>query len=96
MGVRILRSREDWGTQAALYCSTTGVAFGPVLESSNRDEHDADERAEAFCRWLKQDARSFTDSELMAKYSEWLGQEDAQWAAEKAAEEARWAEEMAE
>ena len=80
MGVRILRDK----TEAAMYCSTSGWAFGPVFD--DRGLHDADERIEAFLRWLKADPRTFTsDSALEAKYSAWLAQEDAQWAAEAAA-----------
>ncbi len=52
MGVRILSDRDS--NIACLYCSTSDVAFGPVF--SDGDEHDADERAEAFCRWFDSDA----------------------------------------
>jgi hypothetical protein len=62
---------------AALYCSTTDVAFGPLF---NDGEHwEADERAEAFIRWLYVDPREFSDAGLMERYSEWLTQEDAQY-----------------
>ncbi len=83
MGVRILY--DSHSDMAALYCSTTDVAFGPVF-SGDDSGHDANERVEAFTRWLRQDARTFSDSELQLKYSEWLTQEPAQWAAEEAAE----------
>lgn len=33
-----------------LYCTTSDWSFGPVFDDS--DDHDADERAEAFVRWL--------------------------------------------
>lgn len=80
MGVRILRDK----TEAAMYCSTSGWAFGPVFD--DRGLHDADERIEAFLRWLKVDPRTFAiDSELEGKYLAWLAQEDAQWAAEDTA-----------
>ena len=36
---------------AILYCSTSDWAFGPVF--SDQDDHDANARAEAFLRWLK-------------------------------------------
>lgn len=85
MGVRILSDR--FADQACLYCSTSCVAFGPVFTDS--DDHDADERAEAFTRWLKRDARQLTDSEMQIAYSEWLAQEAAQWAAEAAEEAAQ-------
>jgi hypothetical protein len=78
MGVRVLSDRN--GQQAALYCSTTGVAFGPVFSDS--DDHDADERADAFVRWLPLDARRYEDAHLLRKYSEWQAQEAAQWVRE--------------
>ena len=88
MGVRILyddgRRRNYSGSQAALYCSTSDVAFGPVFTEGY--DRDADERAEAFLRWLQTDPRRLTDSELQTKYSEWLVQETAQYAAEAQAE----------
>jgi hypothetical protein len=77
MGVRIL----EGGAGAAMYCSTTDWAFGPVFSDS--DTHDAGERIEAFLRWLKSEPRRLTDAELEAKYSEWLAQEDAQFATEE-------------
>jgi len=103
MGVRILYDdgrRSDYsGSQAALYCSTSGVAFGPIFH--NDKDKDADERADAFLRWLPTDPRQFSDAELMAKYSEWLAQEAAQYAAEAQAEaekdaalDAEWLREM--
>lgn len=79
MGTRILGDYK----QAVMYCSTDGWAFGPVF--SDDEDHDADERANAFMRWLKTDARVFTDTELSKKYSEWLAQEDSQWQAERLA-----------
>ena len=52
MGVRILHDRD--GNMAALYCSTSGFAFGPTFHDGyNLNDHDAAERAEAFCRWLE-------------------------------------------
>jgi hypothetical protein len=87
MGVRILTD----GKQAALYCSTTDWAFGPVFYDS--DDHDAFERAAAFCDWLRKstgkDPREFQDTHLEQKYSEWLKQEKAQWEAE---EKSQWGE----
>jgi hypothetical protein len=85
MGVRIITDRQSDHPQAVLYCSTSDWAFGPVF--SGNGKHDADERAEAFLRWLPQDARWFTDLELQEAYSKWLAQEDTQWDNEAAAEE---------
>ena len=90
MGVHILSDeRREYSSvgHAVLFCSTTDWAFGPVFTSD--DDHDATERAEAFCRWLgTRDPRSFTDAELEAKYADWRTQEAAQWHAEAAAEAA--------
>jgi len=53
MGCRILYDRNSG--RAALYCSTTEFAFGPVFVDGGRDQGDRDgaERAEAFLRWLQ-------------------------------------------
>jgi hypothetical protein len=87
MGVRILSDiRQDYSniSHANLYCSTSDWAFGPVFYGD--DEHDAHERAEAFCRWLgDREPRRMSDSELETVYHEWSLQEAAQWAAEDAA-----------
>jgi hypothetical protein len=76
MSVRILES----GDTAAFYCSTSEVAFGPLVHEDDR--HDAEERAEAFLRWLPQDARRYDEAELLRQFSAWLVQEAAQWARE--------------
>jgi len=59
MGVRIIAG-DDY---AALYCSTTMFAFGPVL-------NDAEE-AEGFLEWLPSDARSYSEPELELKLGEY-------------------------
>jgi hypothetical protein len=88
MGCRIL---HDAGRDAAvLYCSTSDWAFGPVF--TDADDHDADERAEAFLRWLPQDARRYSDADLLTQFAAWRAQEAAQWAREEAAQ---WPEEGA-
>jgi hypothetical protein len=87
MGVRILHDREQ--NYAALYCSTTDVVFGPLFNDSDDHEHDAEERAHAFLRWLPKDARQYDDVELAAKYSDWRAQEATQWQAEKDADDAK-------
>ncbi len=97
MGCRVLYDSDQ--NQAALYCSTSDVAFGPVF--SDWEQHDAQERAEAFLRWLqseacayarfeqtvvgaRRDARLLTDSGLQSAYSAWLAQEAEQWSREAA------------
>jgi len=49
MSVHILT--DSTGETAAMYCSTSDWAFGPVFNC--KDGHDADDRAELFLRWLK-------------------------------------------
>lgn len=86
MSVRILYANRDTYSEAALYCSTTDTAFGPIFHGD--DDHDAEERAEAFLDWLHRDARQYNDSELSAKYSEWLDKEKEYWAEKEVAEKA--------
>jgi len=50
MGCHIAHDRSNH--VAVLYCSTADWAFGPVFTDS--DDYDADERAEAFLRWLRE------------------------------------------
>lgn len=65
MGVRISDSRS-----VCLYCSTEGVAFGPVFE----DEYEA----EAFLDFLgERDARSLTPSELVREHCRFVAQREA-------------------
>jgi hypothetical protein len=80
MSVRVLHD----GDTAAFYCSTTEVAFGPLVHEET--DHDAVERAEAFLRWLPQDARKYSERELLSKFADWRAQEEAQWAREEAEE----------
>ena len=88
MGCRILYDeRHDL---ACLYCSTSDVAFGPVFSNGTVESghhHDAEERAEAFLRYLNTDPRRCEDDELMLKYGAWLAQEAEQWTREEQAEE---------
>lgn len=88
------------GQQAAMYCSTTDVAFGPVF--SEKNWHEPEERIESFLRWCattptwsqykplnlssRHDPRELSEADLMRAYSDWLAQEDAQWKAEETAE----------
>ncbi len=53
MGVRILHDSEQG--YAALFCSTSDVAFGPIFTQGDKscDFADADERAQSFLRWLE-------------------------------------------
>lgn len=64
MGCRILEEK-NYG-RAVLYCSTVGVAFGPVFAST--------EEASAFLEWLGSDPRLMTESELTGKYNDFLGE----------------------
>jgi hypothetical protein len=89
MGVRILTDRSS--DQAVLTCSTTDWAFGPVVSDS--DHHDAEERLEAFLRWLRVDPRSLSDGLLQTRYSAWRAQEADQWRLE-ALEEAELSDEL--
>jgi hypothetical protein len=61
MGCHIAHDREH--NVAILYCSTTDWAFGPVFSDGDDAAghfHDAEERAEAFVRWLATDAPFYT------------------------------------
>lgn len=78
MGVRILTDDK----QAALYCSTSEIAFGPIFHGTDDGMYSAEERAAAFLRWLPGDARRFSESELLKAFSEWQAQEQAQYSRE--------------
>lgn len=78
MGVHTLIDRKN--NQAAMFCSTTDWAFGPVFNDS--DDHDAADRVDSFLRFLRVDPRTLADNELESKYAEWRAQEDAQWVEE--------------
>ncbi len=67
MGCRILYDKD--AEYAALYCSTTERAFGPIFHDEGEG---ADAEAEGFMKWLKRDPRLLTESELSAAYSTWL------------------------
>jgi hypothetical protein len=75
MGCRIMHDREQ--NIAALYCSTSDVAFGPLFNDG--DFQDCYERAEAFLRWIIVDPREYDQSQLVGCYSEWLAQEEEQY-----------------
>jgi hypothetical protein len=66
MGCRILTDRED--IYAALYCSTSMWAFGPIFHGKKE--------AREFLDWLGVDPRGieFTDSVLERKVSEFRAQ----------------------
>lgn len=99
MGVRILSDSNEG--MACLYCSTSGVVFGPLFHGEG--SHDADECAEAFLRWLdttpkwrtykvslfasgRRDARCLTDEGLSQACSDWRDQSAKQFAREDACE----------
>jgi len=97
MGVRVLA--DHYRNHAVLYCSTSDWAFGPVF--SEHEGHDAEERAEAFLRWIamtaawftyersltagRRDARLLTEEGLERAYADWQAQEADQWTREEAA-----------
>lgn len=74
MSVSVLADPVD--DRAALYCTTSGIAFGPVF-----DGPDAGGRAEAFLAWLREehpgqrgsrgDARYYTAAELRGLVLDW-------------------------
>jgi hypothetical protein len=61
MSVEILEGRDG---KSAMYCDTTGVAFGPVFLSG--------EDPIAFQTWLKEDPRKYTTERLVQLYVEWV------------------------
>lgn len=90
MGCRTISSHM--GSVAVMYCSTTEWAFGPVFYDT--EVHSADERIEAFMRWLVVDPRSLDDMQLQSKYGEWRSQEKEQWAREEEEESKRYLDDM--
>lgn len=77
VGVRILEgnhSHHDRG-RAVLYCSTAGVAFGPLFEDG--------EEAEAFLQFLGPDVdpRLLSPKELRDRYTEFCRQVESREAA---------------
>ncbi len=66
MACCILHNKDD--TKACFYCSTTEVAFGPTMKSS--------EQAKEFAAWLSVDPRSFSTSELIARYGQFRVEKD--------------------
>jgi len=68
MGVRIIEDADH----AALYDSVTDVAFGPVFygldESECGEDVSAGMQAEAFLKFLVQDARRYNHKVLMKQY----------------------------
>ena len=61
MSVQVLEDRET-GYQL-MYCSTTMWAFGPIFYD--------DEDVEEFLGWLPKYPRTYSDTELEIKVSEW-------------------------
>jgi hypothetical protein len=55
VSVRVLY--DDSEDSAVLYCSTSGWAFGPLF--TGNDEHNGQERADAFLDWLQSDAAPY-------------------------------------
>jgi hypothetical protein len=74
VSVLIMVDRDE--ERAALYCSTSDWAFGPVIHEA--EGRTAVERAEAFLAWLRVDPRILGDTELAHRYSDWQAQEFVQ------------------
>lgn len=78
MGLRIIVGHEDGGAGpecAVLYCSTMGIAFGPVI--SDPDGIDAHSYASAFLAWLHVehgivDARSIETHEILELWGDFV------------------------
>lgn len=79
MGVRILHDEEE--NMAAIYCSTTDFAFGPIFYDGDSHEDlpddwqvkDASEIALAFLQWYdSSDVRTLSDKDIGERQSEFL------------------------
>lgn len=81
MGVRVLY--DQLSEIAALYCSTTGTAFGELFHDTGKPHFiDAQVMAEQFLKWLPLDARRYADGELsglQAKFVEVVQDRGAFW-----------------
>lgn len=84
MSVRILIGREQgdrYNDSAVLFDSVTGWAFGPIFSEGEDGEPSAEDRAQAFLDWLREndgrDARRLTPGELERRYVQWLRPVDA-------------------
>lgn len=82
MSTRILHDTGD--RKACLYDSVTDTAFGPIFTGDGFD--DAEQEAEAFCRWLPKanaadhrtdDPRWYSAEALMAMYRSFRREVDA-------------------
>ena len=80
MGVRILIGHEqgDMGistAKAVLFDSVTGWAFGPVIGEDEKDGTSAEDMAELFLAWLREndhgDPRQMPQGELEEQYNRW-------------------------
>ena len=77
MSTRVIFDEDQ--DEACLYCSVTGVAFGPLF--SGLHGHDAREIADAFLVWLQgqgEDARSIEHPELARMISDFIGKPEAE------------------
>jgi hypothetical protein len=83
MGVHILIGHEQGerttgldNEKAVLFDSVTGWAFGPLFREDETDGTTAEEMAELFLKWLRDnnepDARRLTQGELEERYALWL------------------------
>lgn len=67
------------GENAALYCTSSDWAFGPVFGNDVLDlseTSDPEGRAERFIKWCREkkgcDVRELSDSDMQSAYSDWL------------------------
>jgi hypothetical protein len=68
---------------ACLYNPLTDIAFGPVFYADHGKT--ADERAEAFMRFLQIDPRHLSEADLAKQYGAFVVQEERQYAEEEEA-----------
>jgi hypothetical protein len=75
MGVRFIHDIVE--DRVSLYDSVTSIAFGPIFEH----EDDAREAADAFLEWLPNDARTYSQAELIEKHADWKVEREKEEAA---------------
>ena len=66
MSVRVIYDEKE--NMAAIYCSTSDVAFGPAIYGDKK--MDAERLAWKFIQWLPQDSRQYDQVDLMSRWAE--------------------------